>query len=90
MRVVGRARVEGRTITVRAATFPGAPPPDPHLAYKHLEVAGEAIVGERGAYLRTPKCPRRGYWTNRLAFIYRDGVEQRLVSRSPCRPRRPR
>ena len=90
VRVVGRPRVEGRTITSKAQTFPGTPPPDPYLAYKHLELAGDTIVGERGAYLRTPKCPRRGYWTNRLSFSYHDGVEQRIVSRSPCRPRRPR
>lgn len=84
---VTRSKIRGTTLVVNFPAFPGNPPPDNFTALRTLRLKGDRIVREGRPYLRTPPaCPRSRRWTNRLTFIYRDGVEQKVRSRSPCRP----
>jgi hypothetical protein len=85
-RTVTRARVAGETITTDTPTFPGVPPPDPYLALKSFRLSVPPLTRAGRSYVTTPSsCPRAG-WTFEFTFIYRDGVEQRLESHSPCIP----
>jgi hypothetical protein len=79
-RVVLRAQVGENTIDLETPMLPGTPPD------------GGAAKSQRGqwearpGFLTTPPtCPKSGFWTNRLTWTYRDGVEQTAESRSPCR-----
>ena len=79
-RVVLRAQVGENTIDLDTPMLPGTPP------------EGGAAKSQRGqwearpGFLTTPPtCPESGFWTNRITWTYRDGVEQTEESRSPCR-----
>jgi hypothetical protein len=81
-----RTRVEGNTLTSRVPPVPGAPPPDPFVAIKTVRLETKSITAGGRPYLRTPtSCPGRSGWTNSARFTYRDGVQQLVDSRSPCR-----
>lgn len=86
-RVVSRSKIEGRTVTIEVPALPGAPPPDPFLAFKSLKVAGGAVVsGDRAAMRTPPSCPAQRHWIAALTFTYRDGVVQREEVAVPCSP----
>lgn len=85
VRVVSRARVGTRTMTLDVPPLP-AGPPDFMLAVKWARLSIKAIsVGGRH-YLTTPRsCPRSRAWYFQTTFTYDDGVTQVVRDRTPCR-----
>lgn len=84
-RVVSRSPVQGGRVTL---SYPPVPVPgeEPFLAYTRLQLTGLGVVRDGRAYLRTPEaCPQSGAWSGTMTFTYRDGVTQRVETRSPCR-----
>lgn len=87
VRVVTRTTVTRRRTIAMTPFLPGTPPDGAAIDTVEVELA--RIMGGRRtgrAYITTPpRCPARGYWVNRIAFTYDDGVTQRVRSKSPCR-----
>jgi hypothetical protein len=87
-RTVGRSPVAGTTIHNTIPPFPGAPPPEPLLAFRKMTLAGAPGGDTKRPWLRTPPtCPRARAWTTRMTFTYVDGVTQATSATSPCDPR---
>jgi hypothetical protein len=88
-RLVSRSRVEGpRTYVSETPPLPAPDRDDPFVAIKHVRLAIGQITRDGRAYLTTPpSCPAAGAWGNRATFTYRDGAEESVEHRSPCRPR---
>ena len=85
-RVVSRSPVQGSKVTLDYPAVPASPPPEPFLAYTRLQLNGFRLVKGDTAFLTTPpSCPAEGAWRGALTFTYRDGVTQRVETRSPCR-----
>jgi hypothetical protein len=82
-RVVSRATVDRNTVTAHYPTLPGAPGPEPYLAYNSLRLTGGPAVGP-GAYMTTPPSCPASVWTGSIIFIYRDGVVQEVPTSTPC------
>jgi len=88
-RTVGRSPVTGTTIHNTIPPFPGAPPPEPLLAFRRMTLSGPPAGTGGRPWLRTPPtCPRAGVWTTHMTFTYVDGVTQATTATSPCRARR--
>jgi hypothetical protein len=87
-RLVSRSRVEDpRTYVSETPPLPAADPDDPFVAIKHVRLSVGQITRDGRAYLTTPpSCPASGAWGNRATFSYRDGTEETVEHRSPCRP----
>jgi hypothetical protein len=84
-RTVGRSPVTGTTIHNTVPPFPGAPPPEPLLAFRRMTLGGPPAGSARRPFLRTPaSCPRSGAWTTRMTFTYADGVTQAVSATSHC------
>lgn len=84
-RIVSRARMSSQGTDVDFPQFPGSGPPEPYTAIKSLRVFTPAVVQRGRAHTTTPPSCPSGYWTTSLNFIYRDGVQQRVEARAPCR-----
>ena len=86
-RTILRATVNGRHNDVQAPMLPGTPPDGGAIdtvAVRVFRIARERD-GVRRSYVATPpSCPARGFWVNRIAFTYYDGVTQTVESHSPC------
>ena len=83
---VDRTKIAGNTSSTTFPVFPGQPPPDPFVAFKHLHIELASYVRDGRPYARTPpRCPAVGYWTIRATFTYHDGVSQSVDSHTPCR-----
>jgi hypothetical protein len=84
-RVVTRSKFEGTVLTIPVPFLPGGPP-DNALAFKSLRTSGAPYLRGGRTYARTPStCPGSGNWTGSIDFLYRDGVSQRVETRTPCR-----
>jgi hypothetical protein len=85
VRPVDRTRIEGNRTTTNFPALPGQPPPDSYTAMKTIRLVLPPYVRDGRTYNRTPPtCPAAGHWTTLLDFTYRDGVTERVESRSPC------
>ena len=85
IRFVTRASVKGRTILSDVPPIPGGPP-DGFTAVKRVRLHTNAISLGPRRYMTTPEsCPASG-WRNATTFIYRDGITETAVNRSPCVP----
>lgn len=87
-RVVTRSPREGRRTVTQVPFLPGSPPDGAAVD----TVRGDELVitrrvdGKRHSYITTPpRCPKRGFWVNRIAFTYDDGVSQTVRTRNRCR-----
>jgi len=88
IKTIDRTKLEGDTTTSTFPLFPGVPPPEPYTPVKQLDIAFPPYERDGRAYALTPRtCPKAGYWTFTIDFVYRDGVTQSLQSRSPCSKR---
>src|SRR4051794_21665931 len=84
-RTVGRSPVDGTHIHNTIPPFPGAPPPEPLLAFRSMRLAGVAPATTGRPFFRTPpSCPPSGVWTTRVSFTYADGVTEQATATSPC------
>jgi hypothetical protein len=84
LRMVARARREGRVITVDPPRMPGGPPDGESALRRIHNVFEPRALGDR-AYVRTPRvCPRHGVWTFRLRATFADGAVEDAVHRMPC------
>jgi hypothetical protein len=89
-RTVTRSQVTGNSFSTDFPAFRTGSPPDGFNALKSLRVTAAAIARDGRAYGRTPAtCPASGSWTNKLTFVYQDGVTQTVLSDSPCTSPRP-
>ena len=87
-RVVVRAALGERRAVSEAPFLPGTPPDGAAIdtVSARFQAVTRTIGGERHSYVTTPpRCPKRGYWVNRAAFTYFDGVSQTVRSRSRCK-----
>jgi hypothetical protein len=85
LRMVTRARRQGRVVTVDAPRMPGGPPDGESALRRVHNVFDARSLGGR-AYIRTPSvCPPSGMWTFRARFTFADGVAEENISRMPCR-----
>lgn len=88
IKTVTHTTFKGTTASTDFPTFPGMGPPDDYTPLKSLTVDFPLRKSGRHALTRTPRhCPRSRRWTIVTKFTYVDGVTQRLVSHSPCRPK---
>ena len=86
-RTILRATVHGRHNDLAASFLPGTPPDGGAIDTVSLRQPGatRVIDGRRRGWVTTPsRCPARGFWINRIAFTYADGVTQTVKSRSRC------
>src|SRR3954447_182876 len=84
-RTVTRSKVTGNSFATDFPAFRTGSPPDGYNALKSLRIAASVIARDGRAYGRTPAtCPAGGSWTNKLTFVYQDGVTQTVLSPSPC------
>src|SRR5919202_1145524 len=91
IKTVTHTKFKGTTASTDFPTFPGMGPPDDYTPLKSLAVDFPPRKTGKHATIRTPpNCPRSHRWTVVTKFGYVDGVTQRLVSHSPCRPRKAR
>lgn len=88
IKTVTHTTFKGSTASTNFPTFPGMGPPDDYTPLKSLTVDFPPRKTGAHATVRTPsRCPRSPRWKIVTAFTYVDGVTQRLVSHSACRPR---
>jgi hypothetical protein len=88
IKTVTHTTFKGRTTSTDFPTFPGTGPPDDYTPLKSLKVDFPPRRTGAHATVRTPpRCPRSHRWTIVTSFTYVDGVTQRLVSHSACRPK---
>jgi hypothetical protein len=86
-RVVVRARVTRRKTITDASFLPGSPPDGAAIDTVRIDLfpVSRRIAGHRRGYITTPqRCPARGFWVNRAAFTYYDGVRQSVKNHSRC------
>jgi hypothetical protein len=88
IRAVSRTALRRHKTTAEVPTFPpGVPPSQSLTSLKRLNLTFPRLVRRGKAYFRTPRfCPRSREWTNRITFVYADGVRQQVVATTPCRP----
>ena len=87
-RVVVRGKIGERTLDIENPMIPGTPPDGAAARSQRgvFEPRSSVRDGRQANYITTPPaCPPSGYWVNRIHYTYRDGVEQTVASRSPCR-----
>jgi hypothetical protein len=87
-RIVVRARIGERTLDIDNPMIPGTPPDGGAAKSQRGRFEPHSSVrdGRRVNYITTPPtCPASGVWVNRIVYTYRDGVEQTVESRSPCK-----
>ena len=87
-RVVLRGQVGRNTIDLDVPVLPGLPPDGAAAKSQRgrWDVRSSVRDGKTVNYITTPPtCPDRGFWVNRLTYTYRDGVEQTVESKTPCR-----
>jgi hypothetical protein len=91
IKTVTHTTFHGTTASTDFPTFPGMGPPDDYTPLKSLTVDfPPRKTGTRALTRTPPRCPRSHRWTIVTEFTYVDQVTQRLVSHSPCRPKRKR
>jgi hypothetical protein len=84
-RTVTHSKLTGNSFSTDFPAFQTGSPPDGYNALKSLRISASAIERDGRAYGRTPPtCPAGGSWTNKLTFIYQDGVTQTVLPTSPC------
>jgi hypothetical protein len=84
-RTVIRAEVTRRSIVTEAGMLPGTPPDGGAIDTVDVDIG--PVASDDRAYVTTPRhCLRRGFWRNRIDFIYADGASQEVVTKSPCEP----
>jgi hypothetical protein len=87
IKTVTHTTFKGSTASTDFPTFPGMGPPDDYTPLKSLTVDfPPRKTGARATVRTPPRCPRSHRWRIVTAFTYVDGVTQRLVSHSACRP----
>lgn len=85
IRLSARIEIVKRKLISTVPPIPGAGPPEPFLAIDEVLNKLDRIRTRDGIYIRTPReCPRRGNWRIWAVFEYRDGVSQKVISRTPC------
>ena len=87
-RVILRAKLGENTIDLDVPMLPGTPPDGGAAKRQRGTFHPRSTVtdGKQANFLTTPPtCPASGFWVNRITWTYRDGVEQTVASRSPCR-----
>jgi hypothetical protein len=87
-RVVIRGKIGERTLDIENPMIPGTPPDGAAARSQRGQFEPHSTLrdGRQANYITTPPtCPASGFWTNRVIYTYRDGVEQSAESRSPCR-----
>ena len=90
LRTIDRTKLEKGKSTSTFPAFPGTPPPEPYTPVQRLHIFFPVHKRNGRAYTRTPPtCPRSRRWTFKVDFHYRDGKTQSIVSRSPCRRKKP-
>lgn len=87
-RVVLRGKIRDNTFEIDIPFLPGTPPDggaDKSERATFYERSSVEDGSERNYLTTPPRCPKSGYWTNRVTYTYRDGIKQTSESRSPCR-----
>jgi hypothetical protein len=82
-RFVIHATVSAGTISAELPLLPGAPGPDPFLAFKSLQLTIAPPPPGTMAYVTTPpSCA--GFWTGVFDFAYRDQGAEQVAASTPC------
>ena len=88
VRVVVRGEIGENTLDIENPMVPGTPPEGGAAKSQRGQFLPGSTLrdGIQANYLTTPPtCPKRGYWVNRIVYTWRDGVEQTVESKSPCK-----
>jgi len=92
--VRGFFRPEGLDALIPTCVSGGQPPdgcPFDQAKLRANELSVPRVTREgRGYFVTPPTCPASRHWESPVVFVYADGVEERLITRQPCRPRPPR
>jgi hypothetical protein len=83
-----RADVFKRRTVTEVAMLPGSPPHGGAVDTVEVEIGR---IDDDASYLTSPpRCPKRGFWVNRIRFTYADGETQETSNEVPCRKPRNR
>jgi hypothetical protein len=89
IKTVTHTTFKGTTASTNFPTFPGMGPPDDYTPLKSLDVDfPPRKTGTRATVRTPPRCPKSHRWTIVTEFTYVDEVTQRVVSHSPCTPKK--